>query len=356
MAVCLDECHRVKNNDAQQTQAIKSLIKLYTVILSGTPVANKPQDVFEPVQMIAPNLLGFTSEHFKKTYAWTDTYENVTSYKKGALDEIHNRMAVVSVRVLRKDAHLELGKIIEPQMLECPEKLKKVYDRAKEDFVLELSSASDRSRLFISNFLARLVRLQQLTDGYLPRIDATGKITGYAWLDESFGIPNVKIKFIDEWINDYLYNGAKLVIYSRFVPVLQKLYNRYKKYNARLIYGETKANDVDRYQTEFRGDPDCRLMICNTVCSEGKDFNPCQFVIFYDRVWGLKDNTQAEDRVTGINQVQESTIMPLVIKDTIDFTLETVVLPKKRADAAKVEDGIGVAEPYTIEDLFSLLK
>ena len=231
-----------------------------------------------------------------------------------------------------------------------------MYERAVNDFILELSSSSDRSRLFISNFLARLVRLQQLTDGYLPRIDATGKIIGYVWLDESFGIPNVKIKFIDDWIDNYLYNGAKLVIYSRFVPVLEKLYNRYKKYGARLIFGGTDSHDADRYQSEFRGDPDCRVMVCNTICSEGKDFCPCNFVMFYDRVWGLKDNTQAEDRVTGYNQKAESTIMPLIVKDTIDFNLETVVLPRKRADAAKIEDGVGVIESYTVEDLYRLIQ
>jgi len=81
IALTLDECHRVKNNDAQQTAVIKAIPRLYTIILSGTPVANKPQDVFEPVQQVAPELLAHTAEHFKKTYAWTDSYENVTSWK-----------------------------------------------------------------------------------------------------------------------------------------------------------------------------------------------------------------------------------------------------------------------------------
>ena len=358
IALVGDECHRVKNTEAQQTQAVKRIPREYTILLSGTPVANKPQDVFEPIQMIAPNLMGFSLGHFKKRWAWTNSYDEVDSYKSGALDEIHNRLAVISVRALRKNVHLDLGKIIQPQILDLPDKLKTLYDQATTNFVLELSSATDKSRLFISSFLARLVRLQQLTDGYLPKLDAkTGQVIEYIWLDDKFSIPNPKIKFIDEWINDYLYNGTKLVIYSRFIPVLQRLYKRYEKYGARLIYGATHPGDVVKYQNDFKTDDSCRIMICNTVCSEGKDFNPCQFICFFDRVWSLKDNIQAEDRVTGILQKQESTIMPLVLKGTIDYNLEFTVLPQKKRDADKVQDGIDVeSSSYTVEDLFNLLK
>ena len=358
IALVGDECHRVKNTDAQQTQAVKRIPREYTILLSGTPVANKPQDIFEPVQMIAPNLMGFSLEHFKKTWSWVNSYDEVDSYKTGALEELHNRLAVISVRALRKNVHLDLGKIIQPQILEMPEKLKKLYDDATTNFILELESAGDKSRLFISSFLARLVRLQQLTDGYLPRLDAkTNQVLEYIWLDDKFGIANPKIQFADSWISDYLFNGTKLVIYSRFIPVLQRLYKRYEKHGARLIYGQTAPEDISKYQEDFKSDPECRIMICNTVTTEGKDFNPCQFIMFFDRVWGLKDNLQAEDRVTGINQKQESTIMPLVLKGTIDYNLEFVVLPEKRKNADKVQDGIDVDNTsYTVEDLYSLLR
>jgi SNF2 family DNA or RNA helicase len=359
IALVGDECHRIKNTEALQTQAVKRIPRKYTILLSGTPVANKPQDVFEPTQMIAPNLMGFSLDHFKKTWAWTNSYDEVDSYKSGALDEIHNRLAVISVRALRKNVHLDLGKIIQPQILEMPDKLKKLYEDATTNFVLELESASDKSRLFISSFLARLVRLQQLTDGYLPHLDAkTGAILEYIWLEDKFGIANPKIKFLDEWISEYLYNGTKLVVYSKFVPVLQRLYQRYQKHGARLIYGQTSPEDVMKYQDDFKSDPNCRIMICNTVTTEGKDFCPCNFIIFFDRVWSLKDNIQAEDRVVGINQKQESTVMPLVLKGTIDYNLEFTVLPEKRKNADKVQDGVQTEESssYSVDDLFALLK
>jgi SNF2 family DNA or RNA helicase len=112
-----------------------------------------------------------------------------------------------------------------------------------------------------------------------------------------------------------------------------------------------------QYQKNFKENDYNKIMICNTVCSEGKDFCPCNFVIFFDRVWGLKDNTQAEDRVTGMNQKAESTIMPLVLRGTIDENLENIVLPEKRKNAAKVEDGIdSEIESYTVQDLFNLLQ
>jgi hypothetical protein len=67
---------------------------------------------------------------------------------------------------------------------------------------------------------------------------------------------------------------------------------------------------------------------------------------------------QAEDRVVGINQVAESTVMPLVLKGTIDYNLEFTVLPEKRKNANLVQDGIQTEESssYTMDDLFALLK
>jgi len=363
----LDECHAIKNADTKQSRAARSFPSEQVILLSGTPVANKPQDIFIPAQLIAPHLLAFSEAHFKSAWAYTDTYGNVRTYRKqwfrkengtciSALDEIHSRLAVVSCRVLRKDVDLEIGKIIQPQMLEMNEQLKKIYEQAKDQFRLELSSSTNKTSLFISSFLARIVRLQQLTDGYLPKLGKDGTIEKYLWLDSEFNIPNAKIQFIDNWVDEYLEDVEKLVIYSRFVPVLDRLYSRYKKHGARLIYGQTYKHDISRFMAEFKTDPEVRVMLCNTVCAEGKDFNPCNFVFFYDRVWGLKDNTQAEDRVTGMLQTKESTIMPLIIKDTIDQKLEFVVLPKKRADAAKIEDGVGVSESYTMEDLYDLLS
>lgn len=363
----LDECHAVKNADTKQTQAVLSLEPAQTILMSGSPVANKPQDIFIPSQIIAPHLLGYSQAHFKSEWAWTDTYGNVKDFKKnwfrkddgkyvGALDEIHNRLAVVSCRVLRKDVNLEAGKVIQPQIIEMPDKLQKLYEQATDQFLLELNSASDRTKLFITSFLARLIRLQQLTGGYLPKLGKDGAIEKYLWLDSEFGIPNAKIKFIDDWIDEYLDDVGKLVIFSRFVPILERLNSRYSKFGSRLIYGGTDKHDVARFINEFKTNDDVRIMLCNTVCAEGKDFNPCNFVFFYDRVWGLKDNTQAEDRVTGMLQTKESTIMPLALKGTIDEKLEFTVLPKKRSDAAKIEDGTGVSESYTVQDLYDLLS
>jgi SNF2 family DNA or RNA helicase len=78
--------------------------------------------------------------------------------------------------------------------------------------------------------------------------------------------------------------------------------------------------------------------------------------MFFDRVWGLGVNLQAEDRVTGMRQTKESTIMPLCLKDTIDTNLELKVLPRKKLDADKVQDGVDITkDSYGVQDLIDLM-
>lgn len=356
----LDECHYAKNPDAKQTQCVKHLASCAKnlIIMSGTPVANKPQDVFEPIQMLAPRLLGFSRDHFIKQHAYTDGYGQISEWRKDALESIHNKMATVSVRALRKDVNLEIGKVIEPQILEMPKKLADLYEEVLTALKYEFQSEGQKNSLFITSFLARLVRLQQVTDGYLPKLSNSGVIERYVWFDKDMNIPNPKMDFIQSWMDDYLDdNGTKLVIFSRFVPVLQRLYNTYqRKYNAKIIYGDTDKHDVSRFTEQFQSDDKCKLMICNTVCAPGKDFNPCNFVFFYDRVWSYKDNIQAEDRVTGMRQTKESTIFPLCLANTIDTNLEFKVIPRKKKDADAIQDGIGIQkDSIGLQDIMELL-
>ena len=87
-----------------------------------------------------------------------------------------------------------------------------------------------------------------------------------------------------------------------------------------------------------------------------------QVAIFYERSWYYMPVVQAEDRITGINQLKEATIIPLVCKDSIDERLEYKVLPKKREYAQTVQDGGTISNEdlerglrITKEDLFDLV-
>lgn len=365
----LDEAHNVKNPDSKQTVAIRSLNPDFFAALSGTPVANKPQDVFIPVHMTCPNLIGWSFQSFKQEFCKLGGYSgtDISGYQEGALPEIRKRMGRISIRALRKDVGIGYGKIIQPADLIMSPEVARLHKEINSQFKVELQSAGMMTQIKITGFLARLVRLQQAVDGYLPIIKSDGSQNGQVlWVEDK---DNAKIQWIDKFLKDYLEDLGKVVIFSRFIPVIKKLASRYAFYGSTYICGEVKPDERAERVDKFRSDPACKVLVVNLDIAAGMDMNPhdlpktanSQVAIFYERSWYYMPNVQAEDRITGFNQKAESTIIPLVCRGSIDERL-VKVLEKKRKCAEAVIGGTDVKTvdmteglKITQQDLFDLV-
>lgn len=354
----LDECHNAKNA-SQQTSAVQNLVRerypKALICLSGTPVANKPQDIVRPLLLTVPSLVGRTFDDFANIFCYVGGYtgDNITGYRRNsngtALDELHNRMARVSVRALRADVDMDLGKQIESQELTMSTTQKKVHNDIMEVLRTELYNPSigDWATIKVNSFLARLMKTQQVTAGFL--ID---NVSMPIWMADK---DNPKLKWLDSFIEDYMPDEIdKLVIACKFRAVIQRLTNRYRNMGATCIYGDVKGEERVRQMERFQSSPTCHIMIVNAKTAEGLDLNPCTFMAFYTRDWQLKTNTQMEDRITGFNQIGEATIMPLVCQDSIDTNLEEVLAEKQKwCDAVM---GEGEAAPKDLEGGLSITK
>ncbi len=66
--VILDEAQRIKNFNTKTADAVKGIPRKQALVLTGTPLENKLEDVYSIVQFLDPHLLGpfwiFTAEHF----------------------------------------------------------------------------------------------------------------------------------------------------------------------------------------------------------------------------------------------------------------------------------------------------
>lgn len=332
----LDEIQRVKN-DSKQTRAITSLMTSsnppeFCFGLTGTFVSNKPVDVARPCGMIAPHLVGKNYNDFVEQFCWTNrsNYGNkptyVSGYKRGALETIRDRIARVSIRAMRKDVGQVFGLEISPQILEMGTQQVRVHKDVQNLLRAELETTTGWTQVTINGFLPKLLKLTQITDGFVY-------LNGEAfWLDN-----NPKLKWIEEFLREYLWNIKKVVIYSRFKAVLYMLEQTLKDYGVVSVHGDVKPIDRTRLVDQFRYQDDTSIMLMNPSVAAGSDLNPAHYIIFYDRKYFLEDNLQGESRITGHNQDGDSTIIPLVCRDSIDYALEYEVLPLKRRHAAIVQ-------------------
>ncbi len=312
MALILDESHRIKTPDAKVTKAIHKL-RTYAVrryILSGTPVANRPDDLWSQMYFLDDgDSLGDTIEDFQKHFR-----TGRSGYQR--MDELRDRIAPSTLR-RTKDKSLKLPpKTYERIQVDLAPTQSEMYEKMREDLELWVRKLSGAQVLEQADaILSRLVRLAQLS-------------SNPALLDADYKETPAKLVELDKLLKKCLSDpDRKLIIWTSFVENIRSLTKRFKKYKPVTIYGEMDNVARDRSVKSFRGDPAVRVLIANPAAArEGLTLTEANVAIYLDRTFNLVDYLQSQDRIHRISQTMPCEIVLLIAKNTvdefIDFSLE----------------------------------
>ena len=348
MLIC-DEAHKIKNPDSQQTRAILKLQPKYSVFLTGTPVANRPEDAFTMADFVCPGILGATMKQFEERFCVRGGYTGTKIIDYKDLKEVKYRLARISMRRRRKDVVFD--RVVRQERIgEMKGDQKSTYEKMRKDLWATITNQSGEwTSVQAQNHMVKVMRLQEITSGFLPKmeeyIDDEGRIrnrnTGETvWFDD-----NWKLAELDEFIAEYLDDIGKLVVWTRWVPVIELLTERYKKYGATKIRGQMGQTATDNMY-KFQQDPNCRIMVAQIQTSEGRGFQPATFCIFFDKWWSPALNKQAEDRIVGIKNPVPITSISFITKGTIDRRMENVLNEKKQwADIMLGDEGGEIKVP-----------
>jgi SWI/SNF-related matrix-associated actin-dependent regulator of chromatin subfamily A-like protein 1 len=312
MALILDESHRIKTPGAKVTRAIHALRSHASrrYILSGTPVANKPDDLWAQMFFLDDGQsLGLTYEDFQKTYK-----TGRSGYK--SMDDLRDRIAPKTLR-RTKDKSLKLPTKTYTRMpVDLAPKQKIMYEKLREDLELWVRKLSGAEVLEQADaILSRLVRLAQLASN--PGL-----------LDTNYKEVPAKMATVDGLLNKHLArSGGKVILWTSFVENIRALMRRYKQYNPVAIHGEINNTARDKVVKAFKADPEVRLLIANPAAArEGLTLTEANVAIYLDRTFNLVDYLQSQDRIHRISQTKPCEIVLLIARNSvdefIDFSLE----------------------------------
>ena len=107
--VILDEAQRIKNFSTKTADAVKSIPRRHAVVLTGTPLENRLEDVYSIVQFLDPHLLSplwrFAAEHFMLS---RHKKGNILGYRR--LDRLHAQLKPLVLRRRKEKVLRELPK------------------------------------------------------------------------------------------------------------------------------------------------------------------------------------------------------------------------------------------------------
>jgi SNF2 family DNA or RNA helicase len=296
--VILDEAHFIKNASQRTSQCLKLLgvdgkdIKPYAplqvYLLTGTPLTNRPRDLFNLLRAVGhPSARSFLS--FAKRYcgAYRNDYGWVTDGASN-LDELNLLIKEVMLR-RKKDEVLDLpGKM----RTWVPVAIDDGPSNAHAGF-LEWFAASDATRPNDREFLSRLTKVR-------------------------VALHKAKHKAVAERIKDVTATGKKVILFCCF----QEGITRHKKTlgdAAVTITGsdnmEQRQSAVDRFQT----DPTVTVALCNLIAGGvGITLTAGCHVLFQDLDWVPANHLQAEDRAYRMGQKERVTVEYFVADRTLD--------------------------------------
>lgn len=311
--IAVDEFHKCKNPEADQTEQLLSLHTPTQIAMTGTPLMNKPVDLYAPL-----NWLGYekhTFWQFKYHYCHLGGFSGteVIGYKH--LEEITDMLDTMMLRRL-KDEVLDLPeKTLINEYVEMGKKQTNLYNMVRDGI--------DVSQLKMANNpLAELIRLRQATGN--PEIVSVDVIE------------NAKFDRMEELVDDAIENGKKVVIFSNWTQVTDPAYARLsKKYRGVMITGKTNPNERQNLVDAFQTDDKVKFIIGTIgAMGTGLTLTAGTVEIFLDEPWNMALKEQAIDRCHRIGQKNNITVYTLLCKDTIDERINDIV--EKKGQMAEI--------------------
>lgn len=328
----LDEAHKTKNPHSQIGMAIHEIPFKYKYALTATPMPNNLLEIYNYAKWFGYNVGNYYQ--FRNGFALMGGYNNKEIIGYQNVDRLINLLKMIMLRRLKKDKLKELPDIsFKVIKVEMGREQQKYYDAVKNELIDVLKD----TKVTVANALAKLTRLQQVTD-YPPLIGADA--------------PSAKLEALDELVETMIESKEKVIIFSKFRSIVEMLEQRYEKYNPAVIHGEIDAKERQNQVKKFQNDKSCWVFIGSSpACREGITLTAATNVIFYDLEWTPADVEQAYSRAYRIGQKNAVNVYFLITKNSIDEHVLEVINIKNHVSQSIMGTNENTIQTETIREL-----
>lgn len=277
-SVICDEVHMAKSEKSLRTKAIKEVLKTtnpeYRFMLTGTPILNRPIEIWPVLGMIGGQ------KQFGGWFSFAKKFCNLehNGYGYSAtgatnLEELNVQLRSSGLMIRRRKEDV-LTELPDKQWVKIPTplgpaSLAKAYENATRDLEKFLSEMAGEKVDIQAEVLQRIATLRQL-----------------AWRG--------KEKAAREWIDNFLETDKKLIVFGWHRDAVMAIANHY---NAPVIMGGMKKEDVEENKRRFQEDDDCRIIVCNIAAGGvGHTLTAASDVLFLEYPWNYALMDQALSR------------------------------------------------------------
>lgn len=339
--VAVDESTFIRTASSKRSLYARRIGKLalYRRILTGTPIANRPLDLFGQCAFLDSNLLGFpTFQAFKHFYADIGYFrggkrldpekENLrgpgifpvlVGYRK--LPHLTADLNGFSFRVLKKDCLDLPEKVYQTRYVEHTPAQKRLYNSMRDNM---LALHGDGSITTATLALTQIMRLQTILCGHAKNDDG-----------ETIEVDSNRVTAWNEIALEELDGKGKIITFCQYRQDIKLLTKDLPSGSYAEYHGGNVADREDEL-ARWRSDPKCLyLFLTLKAGGTGLTLNESAYTIYYSQGYDLEKRAQSEDRNHRIGQQDKVTYYDLCTPDTVDEKI-VAALQKKQALADEV--------------------
>ena len=316
----------------------------HRMILTGTLIGDKPLNLWSQFMCLdcgksfGANFYRFRSNHFdkekKKWISYKLKQESIPIFKRIIKEKC--------IRYKISDCIKDLPEVINYKIIVPLEgELKKEYTKVKKEVLAEFETKKGSMTLTFTNALSRLVRLQQVTAGFVSKGKGTEKELKYT----------PKMDAAMEEIETIIENGESVVIWCRFTKSINMFSSRLKSMKIKhlILDGRIKNNDEkDKIWRKFQTSKSINVFIGQIesggfgieLFKEHMKEGKYQNVLTYENMWSPDIQKQKNSRVIRRGLTSPCRLIEVIVENTIDEKILKVVSDKKKISDIIVDDGI----------------
>ena len=314
--IILDEGQRIKNWESKTSRVIKSLRSRFALVLSGTPLENRLDDLYSIVQFVDDRRLGPGFRFFNK-HRVVDERGKVLGYKN--LGELRENLRPILLRRTRDSVRLELP----PRTMEIVRIPPSAEQKDLHDGHMQ-AAAAIASKKFLTEM--DLLRLQK--ELLMCRMSADSTFL----VDKTLPAHSTKLDYL-EILFDQLFaeEEPKTVLFSEWTTMLDLIEPLLKKRKIGFVRLDGSVPQKKRQELvdRFQNDPACKLFLTTNAGSTGLNLQSASTVINVDLPWNPAILEQRIARAHRMGQRQPVQVFVLVTEQTIEENLLATIAAKK---------------------------
>jgi SNF2 family DNA or RNA helicase len=329
--IILDEGQRIKNWQAKTSRVIKGLKSPFALVLTGTPLENRLDELYSIVQFVDDRRLPPAFRFFHR-HRVVDEKGHVLGYKN--LDRLRENLRPVLRRRTRESVLQQL-----------PPRTTEIVRIPPTDEQFELHAAHMRivAQIVAKSYITEmdLLRLQKAllmarmaaNSTFLVEKKGTGYSSKLEYLGEMFdnlaAEPSRKTLLFSEWTT----------MLNLIEPMLQD-----RKLDYVRLDGKVPQKERQELVHRFQNDPKCRLFITTNAGSTGLNLQAANTVINVDLPWNPAILEQRIGRAHRMGQKQPVQIYVLITEETIEEKLLKTLSSKRSLAMAALDPDSTVTE------------